>query len=133
MNKKLLLLSAILWAVLFTACGDDSSSSPSDPSKPSNTEGPSDNGKTNSVCDFKKSDNVWKFSYSTWNFSEEYTWVDESTVEYKEYMNSYHMDEDDTTYTDVNRDEFFDRIMERCLDLNDLLDESSSIDMKDED
>jgi len=126
MNKRLLLLSAILWAVLFTACGDDSSSSPSDPSKPSNTDGPSDNGKTGSVCDFKKSDNVWKFSYSTWNFSEEYTWVDESTVEYKEYMNSYHMDEDDTTYTDVNRDEFFDRIMERCLDLNDLLDESSS-------
>ena len=41
-------------------------------------------------------------------------------------MNAYHMDEDDTTYTDVVRDEFFDRIMDRCLDLNDLLDESES-------
>lgn len=130
MNKRFLLFSAILWAALFSACGDDGSSSPSNSD---NGNAPSDNGKTGSVCDFKKSDVVWKFSYSTWNYSEEYTWVDESTVEFKEYMNAFHMDENDTTYTDVERDEFFDRIMERCLDLNDLLDESSSIDMKVED
>ena len=78
------------------------------------------------MCGFKKSDNVWKFSYSTGNISEEYTWVDESTVVFEEYMNANHMDEDDSTYTDVNRDEFFDRVMERCLNMNDLLEESSS-------
>ena len=122
----------LAFSIVLAACGGESSSSPNS----GNTIDPSDKNKVNSgndgddkvasVCGFKKSDNVWKFSYSTWNISEEYTWVDESTVEFKEYMNAYHMDEDDTTYTDVVRDEFFDRIMERCLDLNDLLDESES-------
>ena len=122
----------LAFSIVLAACGDESSSSPNS----GNTIDPSDKNKVNggnggdgkvaSVCGFKKSDNVWKFSYSTWNISEEYTWVDESTVNFKEYMNAYHMDEDDTTYTDVVRDEFFDRIMERCLDLNDLLDESES-------
>lgn len=122
----------LAFSIVLAACGGESSSSPNS----GNTIDPSDKNKVNggnggddkvaSVCGFKKSDNVWKFSYSTWNISEEYTWVDESTVNFKEYMNAYHMDEDDTTYTDVVRDEFFARIMERCLDLNDLLDESES-------
>ena len=126
---KYLVSLALACCAVFSACGGEGSSSPSNSgiSDGSNDAvGSSDCGKTGSVCDFKKADNVWSFSYSKWNYIEEYTWVDESTVEFKEYMNSYHMDEDDTTYVDVNRDEFFDSIMERCLDLNDLLDESSS-------
>lgn len=121
----------LAFSVVLAACGGESSSSPNNSG---NAAGSSDSGnggkagddKVASVCGFKKSDNVWKFSYSTWNISEEYTWVNESTVNFKEYMNAYHMDEDDTTYTDVVRDEFFDRIMERCLDMNDLLEKSES-------
>ncbi len=119
---------ACLFLVL-VACGDESSSSPSNPGNTdglNSSAGPSDSSNAEPVCGFKKSDNVWKFSYSTGNISEEYTWVDESTVVFEEYMNANHMDEDDSTYTDVNRDEFFDRVMERCLNMNDLLEESSS-------
>lgn len=119
---------ALALAIMIVACGGEDSSNPSDSN---NVVGSSDSGqeggsKVGSVCGFKKSDNVWKFSYSTSNISEEYSWIDESTVEFKEFMNAYHMDEDDTIYTDVDRDEFFDRIMERCLDMNDLQEESSS-------
>lgn len=121
----------LAFSIVIAACSGESSSSPNNSGNATGSSDSGDGGKVGdgkvaSVCGFKKSENVWKFSYSTWNISEEYTWVGESTVEFKEYMNTYHMDEDDTTYTDVDRDEFFDRIMERCLDLNDLLDESSS-------
>ena len=30
-------------------------------------------------------------------------------------MNSYHMEELDTTFTDVNRDEKFEEVMDDCL------------------
>ena len=121
----------LAFSIVIAACSGESSSSPNNSGNATGSSDSGDGGKVGdgkvaSVCGFKKSENVWKFSYSTWNISEEYTWVDESTVDFKEYMNAYHMDEDDTTYTDVDRDEFFDRIMERCLDLNDLLEESSS-------
>ena len=121
----------LAFSIVIAACSGESSSSPNNSGNATGSSDGGDGGKVGdgkvaSVCGFKKSENVWKFSYSTWNISEEYTWVGESTVEFKEYMNAYHMDEDDTTYTDVDRDEFFDRIMERCLDLNDLLEESSS-------
>ena len=128
---KYLLSLVLACCAVLSACGGEGSSSPNNSGNATGSSDSGDGGKVGdgkvaSVCGFKKSENVWKFSYSTWNISEEYTWVDESTVNFKEYMNAYHMDEDDTTYTDVVRDEFFDRIMERCLDLNDLLDESES-------
>ena len=65
-------------------------------------------------CDFKKEDNVWKFRYAGSNYIHIYTWVDETTVEYRECMNSYHMDLDDSTYTGVTRDEMFTQAMEEC-------------------
>lgn len=121
----------LAFSIVIAACSGESSSSPNNSGNATGASDSGDGGKVGdgkvaSVCGFKKSENVWKFSYSTWNISEEYTWVGESTVDFKEYMNAYHMDEDDTTYTDVDRDEFFDRIMERCLDLNDLLEKPSS-------
>ena len=65
-------------------------------------------------CNFEKEDNVWKFLYAGTNYIEIYTWVDETTVEYKECLNSYHMDRNDLTYTDANRDEMFAQAMEDC-------------------
>ena len=125
---KYLLSLVLACCAVLSACGGEGSSSPSNSnneSGPNNTVGSSDGDKTGSVCDIKKSGNVWKVSYSIWNGFEEYTWVDESTVDYKVYMNDYHMEEDDVTFTDVVREEIFGSIMERCQDLNDLLDESS--------
>ena len=65
-------------------------------------------------CDFKKEDNVWKFFYAGSKYVKIYIWVDETTVEYRECLNSYHMDSDDLTYTGVTRDEMFTQAMEEC-------------------
>ena len=109
---------ALVAALGFTACGDDDSNptSGNGTTDPDNGgKGKKDDGKLEAGCNFEKEDNVWKYKYSTWTYIDVYTWVDESTVDYKAYMNSYHMDEDDTTYTGVNRDEFFNKVMNECL------------------
>jgi hypothetical protein len=109
--KIKLIVGAIALAMSFgfVACSDDSSDNPVEVVKtqPKNEVEPG--------CNFKKEDNVWKYSATTWNFIEIYTWVDETSVRYEEYMNSYHMEELDTTFTDVNRDEKFEEVMDDCL------------------
>jgi hypothetical protein len=127
-TKFLIGAFAFLMALGFTAC-DDSSSASSDSGTTTTTE-PGDGAKEGSKdadkpgdvcatapeegCNFKKEDKVWKFFYSGSSFVHIYTWVDDSTVEYKECMNSYHMDRDDKTYTDANRDELFQQAMDEC-------------------
>ena len=120
----------LAFSIVIAACSGESSSSPNNSGNATGSSDSGDGGKVGdgkvaSVCDIKKSGNVWKVSYSIWNGFEEYTWVDESTVDYKVYMNDYHMEEDDVTFTDVVREEIFGSIMERCQDLNDMLDESN--------
>jgi hypothetical protein len=112
-------------ALGFTAC-DDSSSTSSDTGTTTTEPGGSDNAKDNANpgdicgakpeagCNFKKEDNVWKFIYKDWNYIDIYTWTDDSTVEFKECMNAYHMDRNDSTYTNVTRDEMFEKVMADC-------------------
>lgn len=113
-------------AAFFAACDDSSSATDNTPNKAQDNTGEQNNLSSSSaegdgpVCGFSKTDNVWKYSYSTWNYIDVYTWIDETTVEYKGYMNDYHMDRNDTTYTGVNRDEFYEKVMENCLGLNDI-------------
>ena len=116
MKKILVLLFAALW---LCACGDDDSGNPASAGNIPTTD-KKDSGKLEPGCNFAKEDNVWKFSISSWNYIDVYTWVDATTVEFKEYMNSYHMDKNDTTYTDVDRDEFFAEVMQKCQDYLDL-------------
>ena len=47
-------------------------------------------------------------------FTDTYTWVDETTVKFESAMNGYHMESDDKTYTDQNRDEFYERVLSEC-------------------
>ncbi len=123
MKKFLIMLSL---AALFVACDDSSSATDNTQDKTQDNAGTQDNPSSNPaegdgpVCGFSKTDMVWKFSYSTWNFTDVYTWVDETTVEFKEYMNSYHMDENDTTYTNVNRDEFYEKVLKDCQKYNEI-------------
>jgi hypothetical protein len=121
MKKLFVLLFAALW---LCACGDDESSNPASSGGDTPSTEKKDNGKDDSKsldgCNFAKEDNVWKYKISSWNYIEEYTWVDETTVEFKEYMNSYHMDKSDSTYTGVNRDEFYETIMDECLGYQEL-------------
>ena len=113
-------------AAFFAACDDSSSATDNTPNKAQDNTGEQNNLSSSSaegdgpVCGFSKTDNVWKYSYSTWNYIDVYTWIDETTVEYKGYMNDYQMDRNDTTYTGVNRDEFYEKVMENCLGLNDI-------------
>ena len=65
-------------------------------------------------CSFKKEDNVWRFYYAGSSYVHIYTWVDDSTVEYKECRGNYHMDVDDKTITDAVRDELFQQAMHEC-------------------
>ena len=122
LKKVMLLATPILLA--FAACDD--SSSPSGDTGSQSSAGEQNNLSSSSVegdgpvCGFSKTDNVWKYSYSTWNYIDVYTWIDETTVEYKGYMNDYHMDKNDSTYTNVNRDEFYEKVMKDCLGLNDI-------------
>ena len=128
--KKILI--ALGMAAFFAACDDSSSATDNTQNKAQDNarvQGDSSSSSAEgdgSVCGFSKADNVWKFSYSTWNYIDVYTWVDETTVEFKEYMNSYHMDKNDTTYTDVNRDEFYEKVLRECRLYNDIEKESSS-------
>ena len=113
-------------AAFFAACDDSSSATDNTPNKAQDNTGEQNNLSSSSaegdgpVCGFSKADNTWKYSFSSWEYVHIYTWVDESTVEYKEYLNDYHMDRNDTTYTEVNRDEFYEKVMEDCLGLNDI-------------
>ena len=114
---KKFLVFAFAAAMTLAACGDDDTNPTSggnDNTDPDNG-GKKDDGKLDAGCNFAKEDNVWKYKYSTWEYIDEYTWVDETTVDYKAYMKAYHMEDDDTTYTGVNRDEFFEKVMEDCL------------------
>lgn len=119
MKKNCTLLLALLaLAVGFIGCDNSSSSEPAWETRlVQNDDGKRDSSQKDpqAACDFKKADNVWKYSYSTWNFTDSYTWMDESTVKYELYENAYHMEEKDSTYTNVNRDEFFEQIMKDCL------------------
>ena len=112
MRKILLGLPLVLGMALFAACGSDSGTSADNGSTPGN-------GLPAAGCNFAKTDNVWKYKYSSWEYVDEYTWVDETTVEYKSYAKSYHMDKDDKTLMDQNRDELFETVMKKCQDLQD--------------
>ena len=127
-TKFLIGAFAFLMALGFTACDD--SSSADDNSGTQNTQpgngGNGNGGKGNTepgkICDtapeegctFKKEDKVWRFYYAGSSYVHIYTWVDDSTVEYKECRGNYHMDRDDKTYTDVVRDELFQQAMDEC-------------------
>lgn len=121
MKKNYVLLLAVLGFVLgFTGCDNSSSSEPHwEPRIIQNDDGKDDSTQKNSPsgCNFKKADNVWKYTYSIWNITDSYTWMDESTVKYESYMNAYHMEEDDSTYTGVSRDAFYEEVMLKCLSL----------------
>lgn len=120
MKNKLWLLP-LLAACCLTACSDESSSEPDFEIIDLDSSDSNDSGngnKENDVqegCNFTQDDNVWKFTYSTWNIIDTYTWIDDSTVEFTEYMNAYHMEDNDTTYTNVDRTQFFNQVMEDCL------------------
>ena len=108
---------ALVAALGFTACGDYDSNptSGNDTTTPDNGDkNKKDDGQLEAGCNFAKEDNVWKYKYSSWGYIDVYTWIDESTVDFKSYMNAYHLEDDDTTFTDVNRDEFFDKVMGEC-------------------
>lgn len=116
MFKKFLCAMSI--AALLAACGDsDSSASAGDNSGNNGGSGSCNAKPVPGECSFKKECDTWSFNYSTWNITDSYTWVDETTVKYESYMNSYHMDEDDATYENVNRDEFYEKILEECKGL----------------
>ena len=125
-TKFLIGAFAFLMALGFTACDD--SSSADDNSGTQNTQpgnggnGGKDKPKSDNICDvtteegcsFKKEDNVWRFYYAGSDYVHIYTWVDDSTVEYKECRGNYHMDADDKTITDAVRDELFQQAMHEC-------------------
>ena len=116
MRKILLGLPLVLGMALFTACGSDSGTSADNGgSNPGNG-----NGLPAAGCNIVKTDNVWKFKYSSWEYVEEYTWVDETTVEYKSYAKNYHMDKDDKTLTGQNRDELYEEVMAQCHRMQDM-------------
>lgn len=126
-SKFLVGACALVMALGFIAC-DDSSSASSDPGTTTTEPGDGDKGndknsdnsgdicgaKPEAGCNFKKEDKVWKFIYKDWNYIDIYTWTDDSTVEFKECMNAYHMDRNDSTYTNVTRDEMFEKVMADC-------------------
>ena len=127
-TKFLIGAFAFLLALGFTACDDSSSadenSETQTPAEPGNGGNDSSKDKTNpgdvcgtkpeAGCTFKKEDNVWRFYYAGSDYVHIYTWVDDSTVEYKECLNAYHMDRDDKTITDAVRDELFQQAMHEC-------------------
>ena len=124
-SKFLVGACALVVALGFIAC-DDSSSASSDTGTTTTEPGGSDNAKDNANpgdicgakpeagCNVEKEDKVWKFIYKDWNCIDIYTWTDDSTVEFKECMNAYHMDRNDSTYTNVTRDEMFEKVMADC-------------------
>lgn len=103
-------LTALSLAALLSlsACSEDEENPfAAIPSTPSTT--PTEN---NAQCSFNKADNVWKFSYAS--FTDTYTWVDDTTVKFEEAMNGYVMESSAKTFTDQNRDEFYERAMSEC-------------------
>ena len=112
MRKLLFAIPLSIGMALFTACGSDSGSSAGG--------GGGGDGLPAAGCNFAKTDNVWKFKYSSYQFVEEYTWVDATTVEYKSYTKNYHNDKDDKTMTNQNRDELFEFVMYQCTSLQEM-------------
>lgn len=102
---------ALMMTMGLVACGEEDSENPITPPKIDDN-GPGD---VEAGCNFQKSDNVWKYKYSSWGYIDVYTWVNETTVKYEAYAKAYHMEDNDTTYTDVNRDEFYQQVMDDCL------------------
>ena len=127
-TKFLIGAFAFLMALGFAACDDSSSANNNSGTQTTTQPGNGGNGgnsdnslpvdvcgaKPEPVCNFKKEDKVWKFIYKEWNYIDIYTWVDDSTIEFKECMNVTHMDRNDSTYTNVTRDEMFKKVMEEC-------------------
>ena len=126
-TKFLIGAFAFLMALGFTACDDSSSAGDNsgtqttqpgnggnDNSKDSTKPGDVCGTKPEAGCTFKKEDNVWRFYYAGSDYVHIYTWVDDTTVEYKECLNAYHMDRDDKTITDAVRDELFQQAMDEC-------------------
>ena len=126
--KKIMLLATPILLAL-AACDD--SSSPLGDTGSLSSAGEQNNLSSSSaegdgpVCGFSKADNVWKYSY-WWFYVDIYTWVDETTVEFKEYFNNNHKDKNDTTFTNVNRDELYEEVLSLCQMRNDVVMESSS-------
>ena len=126
-TKFLIGAFAFLMALGFTACDDSSSADDNSGTQTTTQPGNGGNGgkdksnpgdvcgtKPEAGCTFKKEDNVWRFYYAGSDYVHIYTWVDDSTVEYKECLNAYHMDRDDKTITDAVRDELFQQAMHEC-------------------
>ena len=120
-HLKSAITTLLATSVLLTlaACDNSSSTASDEPSSLSSSGAQAKSSDSaseteGSACGFSKADNVWKYSYPTWNYIDVYTWVDETTVEFKEYLNDYHMDKNDTTYTDVNRDDFYEKVLKDC-------------------
>ena len=128
-SKFLVGACALVMALGFTACDDSSSADDNSGTRTPTQPGTGGNGgnggnaanpgdicgaKPEAGCNFKKEDKVWKFIYKDWNYIDIYTWTDDSTVEFKECMNAYHMDRNDSTYTNVTRDEMFEKVMADC-------------------
>ena len=126
-TKFLIGAFAFLMALGFTACDDSSSADDNSGTQTTTQPGNGGNGgkdkpKSDNICDtapeegctFKKEDDVWRFYYAGSKYVHIYTWVDDSTVEYKECLNNYHMDRDDKTITDAVRDELFQQAMHEC-------------------
>ena len=102
---------ALMMTMGLVACGDEDSENPITPPKDKEVTGPGD---VEPGCNFKEEENVWKYKYSSWGYVDIYTWVDETTVKYEAYAKDYHMEADDTTYTDVKRDEFYLKVLGDC-------------------
>lgn len=101
MNAAASLVAASFVVVALSACSSDSNSSSA-----------SGNGGNGSGCNFSVTDNEWSYKYGL--FKEVYRWVDETTVKHESWSGSYHLDNDDETLTDLNREEFYDKIMKEC-------------------
>lgn len=129
-SKFLVGACALVVALGFIACDDSSSADDNSGTQTSTQPGNGGNGgnddkgntPSGNICDpapeegcsFKKEDNVWRFYYAGSSYVHIYTWVDDSTVEYKECRGNYHMDADDKTITDAVRDELFQQAMHEC-------------------
>lgn len=103
--KKVLWLLPLAVFFALTACGDKASEPEFEVVK--KKEEPYD-------CNFAKTDSVWKYTYPSSKITEIYIWIDETTVKFEEYMNSYALEDNFETFTNVDRDEFFEEKMEDC-------------------
>lgn len=111
MLKKFLGMMAV--AALFVGCGD--SGSDNNPAS-----GGNDKQEETTGCNIKKESNVWKYTYSSWGYTDIYTWTDETTVKYESWMKSYHMEEDDKVMENQNRDELYEFVVNQCQRLQEM-------------